>query len=1651
MKVKSTVKLGTATNLLMGLNPYWRFGSEAEDALFRPDNKPLVELEIEINPVELTWSYPEVSLHDSVESLLDEVYPFSIENPSDGTKAPILPSGPLLIGDKDKDSAMKELSTMLGIDLSNPDYGYALVQLRRTVGTAEHPCVEQGIRINPNPARIPVTFGVDEAFRKKLTMLRPCSDRAGQFSPDNITKDIALDYLDFYQKYGTHFVSRVTTGDIIFQIFAYPSYRFQKVKKAYEKTSQPISGPDAISFRYFTTNATTGTYGYVKEYSRILSFSGDKMLKQSIEAGEWQEANWAETTSIFAPFQEDTLVSLDRLDEECTQTVVTGIELTSLSLFAEHNRTKAWTRIFKSAIVQKYKGRIPVDFVPYCTCDMKTKLPQGDIPGFISTIATPTINVYKPTLDLSQMQFVAKEVVKTGTFFANILHCSEENTIHLPGTDVAMTAQVIDMAHAHSLPILALDDTAFASFMLSCRRFLGAMMVRNETDTKHYTIVDGLTYVLCDGLHHRYSVTVETDIRTVPHADLLARFASSIEFSYVFAQSLLNGATATKQVREFAKNALLWLSEVIPEDTTELELAELRVRALDLAKTASDPIPGAFVPLLPYSDYEKQVHAILDFVKEINEQMQINQEEIERRKQSELIIDVAKKMNENIIQSGELLAKVIEASAAQQSDLAAYYGSIVAQKKTEYERQQQKMDELEIAVQQQQSEVREAVENYKQALKDWQTREWIKFGLDIATNLFDAGTTVLIPAKSITSVKELGLTVQRMKKVLGVLNSTFKLYTSANTSVESIKNAQASLDGVDEMDTMANLAWDEMSQHMKAILATAPSDPEVNRCKARLDEAFGILVLRGKALASTKSSARDLARDIYIQQKQQIINEAQRKRLSDLQGYLKPEKIGDLQLNKIDLIGLTGHLTSIQNQMMGILAEAFLLQDQALQYQFLQPATNIDTFDLPGFRSALARQETNKIKAKTLLNQYQTTTTTPIDVEIHGVVTDQLIGGNVFQVAIQPDALEFLKYVQLRVVAVTAKIDGIASTDSGSYLINLACQGAPFYDRDAERNARMFTTLRRERTYEYEVGTNQPKFIDEGMSWSEDVNPITPFTIWEMSLPNTKCNQGIRFKDHTVTITLSFTLKARIKDAPARRLLMAAAGAPSAPDIVARMYQQGSSLNNWDVVFNMTLDKINDTLQKQYIEYKNNDTQFGGKISADIKTQIRKNKYAIKKIDMEYGYPSVTFLPNNNQHVQLEMQITGGTLTECEQKEGEQPECDPTVSIKKGILQAVVPIEKIKGVVEGQSNDVYSVALNLEQGSFSAKGIELSDEESLDMSDGELVAFNEGVKAYFETHKISYIINSLDLSNITTLEDLRPHEFYFKTLKTQSGNEILQLFIQTANRTAFDYSQTFLNKLPEPIPQGAECSLLVNSRIFFDKIIPASMDKGGWNIKGSNPNDPDKAWYSYFTEGLINGNIDLSRLDNRKTYTAYGSSKDIDKKYWIPGGNNVAWSISGMTIIPSPEGRLKLGYSQKQTQSFTEKVCERVSIGDWHCTENSLSTDFNMSISATLPLSIGGTGRDQKIQIRVSNQSIDVDGRTSGGGPCGSDDLQAQVNQALKDQIPGQVADKINVDFEPVSVFALKNLLFPSKNYINLTEVYAPGDLVIFGNFTSES
>lgn len=1675
--------LGNTTNLLYGYDPSWLSDNKGNNALYPSNSKAFEEISIKVPRETGKWNLPEISLHDNPESLLNFLLPYKIKNPSETLETAILPSGKLLIGDEDSKKALKQLSVTLGVDLEKENCGYALVQIKREDGQAVHPANKMDMLAYTIPTQIPEEFKITDEFKDAASKLKRFKKGETSFSPDNITVEDANGYLHFFETQGTHFISGIYFGDVIFQIFQMQEKQYWRVKNKYENHPDKLSGSDAILFTQYTTDCNSGAFGYVQQYGNILSFSQSETLKKSLEEKMWMEPTFAETQSIFAPYQWDTKITIDNLDKEYKDSTAILTELTSLTLFMEYSRRLVWERVFKGAIIQKYQTGIKPHFIHHNRYKLDKKFQRKGWPSILSDISTPVINLYQPEIDLSELQLTAPEVVKDFTLFSNSLLMTHNDIVEIPGKSGLICAQVVAFEDEF-VPVIRLSGMEPEQLVFHSQHFYGALLIKDKSETKHCTITDGLKYVFTTGMYERPYVKVTEDVRCSKGEVQLKqpeKLADSLEYSYAFAEVNMNLQNQAEDIlfKQFLRESFLWITQLIPQETEDIYLRELRVRALDMAYMDRESLLGTFVPVASETEYQKLVDKILIYIDEINQNIDKYQQKIEARKKEERDAEAAEKLNENIIKSGKLLHEYLRTVADKQKDLNAYYEGIINLKKGELSQQLKTIQRLWVDMNKQRPEVITAVENYKQAIKDWEITAEIKFGLCIASDIFSLGTSIMIPSSTISSVKALGNLAQMIQKLLNVMNNLNKLYEDLNLDPARLKDIDKKFEEFSDVITI-NFNWDELSIMLDTILSGAPSGSNVLQKKTELVSAFKIYVLKGKAYTSAQSAYNTNAKEVYLQQGKQRLMEKQTERLNKLDKDLNPATISKLPVERIDLIGLTGNLYATQSHILSMLTRSFLIRDHILQYVNLQTTASIPSFDTLGLRSALVNQQNNTIDAINKLGRYQESTTKPIPISVE-IPVKALKDGDIYTFHLQPDHRDFFQYIDTKIHSVIAKVEGIKSTDSGLYFVKLCYKGSPFYNKGLDGNTLIFNTLERDRIYEYKVEKNDPQFKDKGISWSKDKTPVTPFSTWEISLPS-DLNKGLVFEDMTVKVTLSFVLNARIFEKPRllrSRSVSATSSMPSVATLLSQM-QGKTILNNWDVVFNMSLENINEILKKQFDEFKANDKEYGGRVDAIYSTPgavigtIR--TYNQCHFDFKYGYPQLEFLANSHDTARLLMQITTGMMeagikylgdnTErnkmylemTAESAGLSPEAvklkiiegkemllleffNPKIILKQNtsFLQAIIQLKTMKGLVK-ENEKILSVSLDMEEGTFSAKNIEI------EMDDMQKEAFSQAVKAYFSNHQVVFVINSIDLTDITTLPDLKPNQFLFKILKTQKGNDILQLFIQTKNRKVFDYSQTFISTdVPEPIPEGSKTSIMINSRLFFERILPQS-SKNNLAIQGIPPKDISKSWKATFSLSLKSP-IDLSAMNHIESVGYYSTIVVREYTYEPTGGNPVAFTLDSIEFNPSNEGKLQLEYNKQHTFYYDEKQKTTQTFSSRE-SKQTLHTDITLDVTASISITISGSDRNQGIEMIVNNKDANVSARTSGGGPCGCNDLDAQINKKLKDTLPDKMKDAVKIEFNNISVFILKNLLFPSGNYIKLTEAYIPGDFLIVGNFS---
>jgi hypothetical protein len=79
-------------------------------------------------------------------------------------RRPVIGAGALLAGAAGTRSALETLSKAIRVDLTNPDFRYALVTLRRKDGIAAHASAESGILVHARPRAPDAAYGLNPDF-----------------------------------------------------------------------------------------------------------------------------------------------------------------------------------------------------------------------------------------------------------------------------------------------------------------------------------------------------------------------------------------------------------------------------------------------------------------------------------------------------------------------------------------------------------------------------------------------------------------------------------------------------------------------------------------------------------------------------------------------------------------------------------------------------------------------------------------------------------------------------------------------------------------------------------------------------------------------------------------------------------------------------------------------------------------------------------------------------------------------------------------------------------------------------------------------------------------------------------------------------------------------------------------------------------------------------------------------------------------------------------------------------------------------------------------------------------------------------------------------------------------------------------------------
>lgn len=230
------------------------------------------------------------------------------------------------------------------------------------------------------------------------------------------------------------------------------------------------------------------------------------------------------------------------------------------------------------------------------------------------------------------------------------------------------------------------------------------------------------------------------------------------------------------------------------------------------------------------------------------------------------------------------------------------------------------------------------------------------------------------------------------------------------------------------------------------------------------------------------------------------------------------------------------------------------------------------------------------------------------------------------------------------------------------------------------------------------------------------------------------------------------------------------------------------------------------------------------------------------------------------------------------------------------------------------------------------------------------------------------------------------------------------------------------------------------------------------NKPSSNANK-DKVWSAAATSGSVSSHFEPKRVSKSSSHNPHSGGSTYFENYVAVPKDTATVDLKGMNFTSgdvSNQYDSKMNYERKKSYPFKygsrSKICG-FSCGKWSSIgykHHSLKVTITMN--ANFKFTVQGSGQNQEVQLEVvesTNPIVDGEVEPPAGLCKTSDhDLQQAYLSHLKASIEPELISLFSRKFSSISVFALKNILFPDENFIDLKQVNVPGDMVVFGTIT---
>ncbi|MFA6372797.1 MAG: MAC/perforin domain-containing protein [Methanothrix sp.] len=1124
----SEITLGYQVNILKGIKYEWDTLSGKGSPFFSPDLRNQIRIQNfpSYDPKASSFNIFELSLHYSWKELIE--YLLSGWHLTDNELKNN--NSPFVLVQPSAEQIKNRLCEKLGIQLDDASndgkIGFALVRVTKSTVKGALRSIEPDLM--SNDMRIAI-----------------------ENLPEDPTK--AALFLEFFNKYGTHLVSEIEVGDMMYQVFVYDRDVLQKIEKRLGGKNK--TGIDVISFQQYTQPKPQ--YGGYSKYAGTLNLASNDLAFNAMRSKFRDIANWIES-SIFVAIRKENEYLLAQLQH----VIPISCNLTSLSAFIKrenghdnHDRNveSAFHEIFRNALYQKYGRNINPEFPELKLPFDYAKIYQAFHPPFVSTVSTSSITINQIHVDLERIVTLNPENVKNLFVFADIIEIHKD--VKLPGSNITILCRkFISHTEQSRAPIIYLSENGSNSFKFYCQKFDGVADIINDKTGEHRLISHGQSMRTVTKEDGQTTVVFEDSHDINPPLALLQQIGDRTLYTLGLplqsAQCIMNYPPSDDALT-VANLFVCWLTDILKSATeTDRDLLTVRAQALLLDRSEKN-LPGGplSVPYLTYEAYKPAIDKMIEKVSAFHEELGKTTALIQAKKSEEKRYADEVELNRNIQQMGEFLIKQNIAISDKEKDVVEYHNKVEAQQLTMLNDVTDKEKNLWRDLQAQQKVLTIAGPELKGYIAAYVMEQELQMIIQLAAaigSLFAGGAGI----KSITALDLKGIEkiMRQIDSAVKIIDGISKIYGAVDITTQTAIAAANGLSDVTlskALNELSALDWTEFDAQVYANLA--PLTGKVPYANTYLKEAK-ILSARGRAWLDAASQVSKLQYEIMLNKWQKDISQRESKRLDSLNGIISQRDFTPQDAEQIDLFELGSIYQSHEERVILKLVKTLALQDAALQYYYLQSPSQITSYDILSLKDMMANQAEESVRVMESFPSKPSDLKKPFvwilkDIKISRLLDDgthpsdsQISrddylkyskGGYDFEIPIDIESI--INYVRVRILEIKMVVNGIHSTKSGKVNLRLTTAAHPFYDRNLRRETISLNAVQQSFEYVYDLKTGECECSNKPSGeFAKFFMKMTPFTRWRICLPMSEHseNVGITFDGETVDITLQFYLEA---------------------------------------------------------------------------------------------------------------------------------------------------------------------------------------------------------------------------------------------------------------------------------------------------------------------------------------------------------------------------------------------------------------------------------------------------------------------------------------------------------------------------------------------